>query len=42
MAIELKLPRFIGIENRERAAAIVPERSVAGRTLVLLLSLIHI
>ena len=39
MAIELKLPRFIGIENRERAAAIVPERSVAGRTLVLLIAI---
>lgn len=39
MAIELKLPRFPGIENRERAAAIVPERSVSGRTLVLLIAI---
>lgn len=39
MAIEFKLPRFPGIENRERAAAIVPERSVSGRTLVLLIAI---
>lgn len=39
LAIEFKLPRFIGIENRERAAAIVPERSVSGRTLVLLIAI---
>jgi hypothetical protein len=26
LAIEFKLPRFIGIENRERGAAIVPQR----------------
>ncbi|CAN7365550.1 ABC transporter permease [Devosia sp. Root413D1] len=39
MPIELKLPRFVGIENRERAAAIVPERSVSGRTLVLLIAI---
>jgi len=39
LAIELKLPRFPGIENRERAAAIVPERSVSGRTLVLLIAI---
>jgi len=39
LPIELKLPRFAGIENRERAAAIVPERSVAGRTLVLLIAI---
>lgn len=39
LAIEIKLPRFIGIESRERAAAIVPERSVSGRTLVLLIAI---
>jgi len=39
LPIELKLPRFVGIENRERAAAIVPERSVSGRTLVLLIAI---
>ena len=39
LAIEFKLPRFIGIENRERGAAIVPERSVSGRTLVLLIAI---
>lgn len=39
MAIEFKLPRFVGIENRERGAAIVPERSVSGRTLVLLIAI---
>jgi cell division transport system permease protein len=39
LAIEFKLPRFVGIENRERAAAIVPERSVSGRTLVLLIAI---
>ena len=37
--IELKLPRFAGIANRERSAAIVPERSVSGRTLVLLIAI---
>ena len=39
MAIEFKFPRFPGIENRERAAPIVPERSVSGRTLVLLIAI---
>ncbi len=34
-----KLPAFAGFANRERNAAIVPERSVAGRTLVLLIAI---
>lgn len=39
---ELALPRFTGFaafRARDRAAAIVPERSVAGRTLVLLIAI---
>jgi cell division transport system permease protein len=39
---ELTLPRFAvfsGFQSRDRAAAIVPERSVAGRTLVLLIAI---
>ena len=39
LALELKLPRFPGIENRERAAALVPERAVSGRALVLLIAI---
>lgn len=39
MASKFTFPRFIGIENRERGAAIVPERSVSGRTLVLLIAI---
>ncbi len=37
--VELRIPRFPGLPNRERGAAIVPERSVAGRTLVLLIAI---
>jgi cell division transport system permease protein len=37
--VELKLPRFAGLDTRERAAPIVPERSVSGRTLVLLIAI---
>ncbi len=39
---ELTLPRFArvaALRSRDRAAAIVPERSVAGRTLVLLIAI---
>src|SRR5262245_4971144 len=35
----LRLPRFPGLAKGERSAAIVPERSVAGRTLVLLIAI---
>jgi len=37
--IELKLPRFPGLSRSESGSAIVPERSVAGRTLVLLIAI---
>lgn len=40
--VELTLPRiaiFAGLDTRDRAAPIVPERSVAGRTLVLLIAI---
>ena len=39
MAIKVKLPKFAGLATRDRAAPIVPERSVAGRTLVLLIAI---
>src|SRR5688572_11388332 len=39
LAIKLKLPKFVGLAARDRAAPIVPERSVAGRTLVLLIAI---
>lgn len=35
----LRLPRLPGIAQRERTAPIVPERSVAGRTLLLLIAI---
>src|SRR6478609_991541 len=35
----LKLPRFPGLAKGERSAAIVPERSVAGRTLLLMIAI---
>lgn len=37
--VELKLPKFRTGTQRPRAAPIVPERSVAGRTLVLLIAI---
>ncbi|WP_374623080.1 cell division protein FtsX [Devosia sp.] len=39
MRLDLRLPPLAGFASREHSAPIVPERSVAGRTLVLLIAI---